>query len=55
MNKWKAWLGIAIVFITGVAVGAVGGKYYARYRFESPFQGPRKNAGTHHQEVYPGA
>lgn len=31
-SRWRMWVGILAVFLCGLAVGVVGGDFYARYR-----------------------
>lgn len=38
MKKWKLWVGIILIFVTGIGVGAAGTGLYVRHSLISFFQ-----------------
>jgi hypothetical protein len=41
MEKWKIWLGLVVLFLSGVVVGGVGTGLYAKHQISQFFSGQR--------------
>lgn len=41
MSKWKIWLGLVVVFASGVLIGSVGTRLYLRHRITQVMSGER--------------
>ena len=41
MAKWKIWIGLLVLFASGVLIGSVGTRMYVRHRISGIFSGER--------------